>query len=177
VAFIPPGSHRISDLENCHGLLGRCALNTETAAVNPRVGVAGPPRGVAYIPMPSPTRQCFDNLGSLAEIRRLCNPEGGRKLDGGKRVSERHLRYHAHNPRAPRQGRRNVPLSAQPERDPENCSSGDLQWSAVVCSGLQWSAVVCSGLQWSAVVSRIHFLRFFANMRFFLGFHLIILIQ
>jgi hypothetical protein len=135
VAFIPPGSHRISDLENCHGLLGRCALNTETAAVNPRVGVAGPPRGVAYIPMPSPTRQCFDNLGSLAEIRRLCNPEGGRKLDGGKRVSERHLRYHAHNPRAPRQGRRNVPLSAQPERDPENCSSGDLQWSAVVCSG------------------------------------------
>jgi hypothetical protein len=90
--------------------------------------------------------------------RRLRNPEGGRKLDDGyKRVSEGNLQYHAHKPRAPRQGCGNVPLSAQPGKIPENCNSGDLQWSAVV--------------------SRNHFLRFFANMRSFLGLHLIILIQ
>jgi hypothetical protein len=56
---------------NCivKGFWGGVPLNTETAAVNPRVGVAGPPRGVAHIPMPRLTRQCFDNLGSLADMR------------------------------------------------------------------------------------------------------------
>jgi hypothetical protein len=107
------------------GFWGGVPLNTETAAVNPRVGVAGPPRGVSRIPMPP-------NPAGLAEIsRRLALPSIALAKEG-----QRSPRYVIPIINTPRQGRRNFRSAAFLVRNPEDSYFGGVWWFSVVSSGL-----------------------------------------